>query len=242
MKQIPITDPQMKWYFGHRRHWALTFKNLRCPEHNVGPGFIHGGTYQEPRGGFAWERGGSILVKVILEVCCDNFFNTIIEIEKQHLSAKQNVQRLDEWYEQRAANSENSEIIVVGGIEVRDVDIVDLWSGSKGNGGYLILTGKRKVPIPLDEVRRVKDFYYYGNDSAIQSRRNISGQTIYENEIAEVVYEGETPFVRLTDNRLIEIKPIEVYHIDIIVRHNKRLKEEKLALEEAEVLQKKIEN
>jgi hypothetical protein len=234
MKQFPVTDPQMKWDFQMPRHWALTFKDLRCPEHDAGPGFIDGGTYQEPRGGFQWERGGGILVKVILEVCCDDFFNSIIEIEKQYLRAKQNVQRLNEWYEQRAANSQSSEIIVVGGIEVRDVDIVDLWGGSNGNGGFLILTGKRKVPIPLDEVKRVWAFFSHANDPAVDSRRNISGQTIYEKEIEEVIYEGETPFVRLTDDRLIEIKPIEVYHINNVVNRNKRLKEKKSAPEQGE--------
>jgi hypothetical protein len=232
MKQIPVTDPFMKFDFNDPRHWALTFKHLRCPEHNAGAGFIDGGTYHEP---------GGIFVKVFLEVCCDDFFNTIIETEKHYLSSKQNVQKLNDWYEQRAENNQSSETIIVDGQEIRDVEIVDLWGGSNGNGGYLELTGKRKIPIPFDEVKRVRAFFYHEQDFTRDNRKvNISGQTIFANEVAEVIYQDETPFVRLTDNRLIEIKPIEVFGIDSVVKRNKKHKQANLSPEESEALQEKI--
>jgi hypothetical protein len=136
--------------------------------------------------------------------------------------------KLLNWHEQRARNSEISEMIVVGGQEVLEVEIVDLWYNSK-EGNYLQLTGNRTIPVPPDEVQRVRDFLEHRNDVlGIHRKLKVGGQDVYDNEIVEVIHKDEIPFVRLSDNRLIEIKPVEVDAMEYFVTRNKRLRGEQL--------------
>lgn len=84
------------------------------------------------------------------------------------------------------------------------------------------------MPVPPDEVERVRDFLEHRNDVlGFRKKLNVSRQAVYDNEIVDVIYEGKTPFVKLTDNRLIEIKPLEVDAIMYFVGRNKKLRGEK---------------
>lgn len=139
----------------------------------------------------------------------------------------ENYKKLINWHENRAKNNEISETILVGGIEVLEVEIIDLWYSSS-EGDYLQLTENRTILVPPNEVERVRDFLEHRNDViGIRRKLNISGNAVYENEIIDVVYEGKTPFVKLTNNRLIEIKTIEVDAMMYFVGRNKKLRGEK---------------
>ncbi len=215
MKQIAITDDELKFAFLSPDDWSLNFKPMRCPEHGRGAGKTVKGAINET---------GNWDMEIILEVCCDNFFDSIIERQKQTIEGLKNIEKLSTWHEQRAANSEISETILVGGEEGLEVEIKDLWHSSK-DGDYLELTGNRQVPVPPDEVQRVRDFLEHRNDVlGIYRKLNFNGQEVYDNEILDLVYEKETPFIKLTDGRLIEIKPIEVDATNYFVNRNKKLR------------------
>lgn len=218
MKQILIVDPEIKYGFINPTHWDLNFKSMRCSEHNSGAGLKIKGTQNEQ---------GNMDIEVILDVCCENFFNQIIEKQKQIITAQKNMKALSNFHEQRAENSEISEMIVVGGKEILEVEIIDLRYSSK-EGDYLQLTGNRTLPVIPSEFERVRDFLEYRNDVlGIRRKLNVSGQPVFENEILDVIYDYETPFVKLTDNRLIEVKSVEVDAIMYFVNRNKKLRGEK---------------
>ncbi len=123
-------------------------------------------------------------------------------------------------------NSEINEMLIVGGTEIPEAEIVDLWHSSK-EGDYIQLTGNRTLSVSPDEVERVRDFLEHRN-YLLGNRRtlNVNGKSMYDDEIAEVVYQGKTPFVKKTDGRLIEIKPVEVYAIEYFVNRNRKLRGE----------------
>ena len=217
MKQFSVNDPEITYNFFDQDHWELNFRPMRCSEHKSGAGLNVNGTPNDT---------GGVNIAVVLDVCCETFFNQIIEKEKQIIEGRKNREALSNFHEQRAANSEISETILVDGEEILEVEIKDLWHSS-ADGYYLELTGNRTKPVPSDEAQRIRDFLEHRNDVlGIHKKLNINGQNVYDNEILEVIYKGETPFVKLTDNRLIEIKPVEVYAIQYFVDRNKKLKGE----------------
>lgn len=219
MKQIPVTDAELKHSFIDSNNWNLNLLTMRCAEHDSGVGRTIKGAVND---------AGNKDIEVLLEVCCDKFFYSIIERQKQIIESMGNMKELSDFHEQRAANSEISETILVGGEEVLEVDIKDLWHSSD-EGDYLELTGNRQLPVPPEEVQRVRDFLEHRNDVlGIHRKLNISGQDVFDNEISELLYRTEIPFVKLTDGRLIEIKTIEVDAIEHLVNRNKKLRGEDL--------------
>jgi hypothetical protein len=114
---------------------------------------------------------------------------------------------------------------LVAGVEIAEVEIKDLWYSS--DGAYLELTGNVKIPVPPNEVERIRDFLEHRNDVlGIRRKLNFNGQEVFDDEILDLVYENEKSFIKLTDGRLIEIEEIQTGAVEYFVSRNKKLRGE----------------
>lgn len=206
--RFKINDVQVRNDFMNDVIWYFNFESMRCSAHNQSASW----TLEENN--------------FFVDVCCEPFLKTILEKERDLIAVRNGTDAISQFHEHRAKNSSSGETILVGGVEVPEVEIKDLWYSSK-DGDYLELTGNRTMPVPKNEVQKVRDFLERRNyNLGIRRQLHIGGQEVFDDEILEVVYQDKTPFVKLTDGRLIELKPVEVDVVEHFVTRNKKLRGE----------------
>ena len=186
------------------KDWQLNFKWMKCPTHNQGAGL--------------WIYGMPNEVNVELDVCCEEFFDEIAEKKCHFQQFKENIKSLDE----RAANSEISETIIVGGEEIPEVEIISLaWSSAGGN--ILWLTGNREIKVPDEDLGRIKEYLEQRDKiRGVVRIYKINGERIKETEIIDIIYENEMPYLKLIDGRMLPIKPPEIYALEHIIAELKK--------------------
>lgn len=191
-------DEKHKGLFIDPEEWELNFRWMKCTEHNQGAGKRISYTMHE--------------FNVELDVCCRNFFNEILEKKIKLKSFRDDLQKLDE----RAAASEISETLLIGGVEVPEVEIISLASSISqehpDGKDILWLTGNRNMDVPPEDLEKVKQYLEQRDKiRGVVRRYKISGVSVPEDEILDIIYKGKEPFLKLTGDRMFPINGPEIY-------------------------------
>jgi hypothetical protein len=133
-------------------------------------------------------------------------------------------QDADAWHSKRAADTEPRSSVSVGGVDIPETEIVDLWHSSN-EGDYLHLIGDRKFRVPKEEVDRVRDFLEERNFSiGLHRNLKIGGRRVLDKDVFDVVEKDGKPFVVLSDGNVIEAKPPEIYALRWVVERNNKIR------------------